>query len=390
MKFARKINISGFTLFELMVSMAIFGLIMISVFDAVGNIWIARTKSMSRITLLEELYFFSEKLTTAIKDGGIVDYEEYWNRQMVGTGTASGHYLIPTGFGNYGSGGVLITSTYWGDYYYCRSGDIGGGGTRVWTGWCIAANVNTSWVSQSWVYQRYGQYIAQYNDYNGNADADGGILWDEDGNGNIRWDEDDKDIGDGPIVLSGSSPELYLYNAVTKGRTFFRWTYKDDPDLPTGTCNYGSGSGCLGNIEILRLQWKDIGMNHSGSVTASGAFDGNIDTWVCHPDWTCGGPTLAWYGVVPTWNDSEWVKMFPDYISVRKIWFTIYPRKDPWRSWWAPDDLATSGFVSPFIHPYVRIQMTLGLAWDKRRLIKWDDPTIAISTTISLSNTTIQ
>jgi prepilin-type N-terminal cleavage/methylation domain-containing protein len=83
MRFSKKINNQGFTLFELMVSMTIFGLLMISVLDSVANIGIARTKSMTRIILLEELYFFSEKLASSIKDGGIIDYEEYWNRQVV-------------------------------------------------------------------------------------------------------------------------------------------------------------------------------------------------------------------------------------------------------------------------------------------------------------------
>ncbi len=78
--------------------MTIFSLIMITVLESVVNIGIARTRSVTRINLLEELYFFSEKLATSIKDGGIIDYEEYWNRQAVGTGTATGHYLLPTGF----------------------------------------------------------------------------------------------------------------------------------------------------------------------------------------------------------------------------------------------------------------------------------------------------
>ena len=95
-----------------MISMTIFAGLMIAVLDAVANIGIARTKSMSRITLIEELYFFSEKLASSIKDGGIIDYEEYWNRQVVGTGTATGHYITPTGFGNYGNGGVLGTNSY--------------------------------------------------------------------------------------------------------------------------------------------------------------------------------------------------------------------------------------------------------------------------------------
>lgn len=72
-----------------MIGMVIFATIMISVLDSVANMAIARTRSMNRVTLLEELYFFSESLTTKIKDGGTLDYEEYWNRKVVGTGITS-------------------------------------------------------------------------------------------------------------------------------------------------------------------------------------------------------------------------------------------------------------------------------------------------------------
>ena len=68
MLYPKQINTRAFTLFEIMISMTIFALIMITVFDAVGNIGIARTRSITRITLLEELYFFSEKLATSIKE----------------------------------------------------------------------------------------------------------------------------------------------------------------------------------------------------------------------------------------------------------------------------------------------------------------------------------
>ncbi len=399
MRFSKKINNHGFTLFELIVSMTIFSLIMITVLESVVNIGIARTRSVTRINLLEELYFFSEKLATSIKDGGIIDYEEYWNRQAVGTGTATGHYLLPTGFWDYGSGGILSGTNYGAWFYYCRSG--GTAPTKIGTGGCLTGNNSnivggTPNINYSWAYQRYGQYKLQYTDYNGNNDSDLGDE-DSDASWSIRWDEDDKDIGDGPIVLSGSSPELYLYNPLTKERTFFRWTYRqDDPTSPT-SCIMATGSGCIGNIEILRLKWLDIGMNHSGQTLEPWVFDGMIDTWICHVDWPCTtGPTLpsnVWGGRIPTWSDSEWIKMFPDYIDVRKLSFDIYPRKDPWRSWAAIDCIwgsCPAWFISPFIQPYVRIQMTLGLAWEKRKIIRWDDPTITISTTVSLSHTNIE
>lgn len=378
----------GFTLFELMLAVSIFGMLMIFVLNAVWNITIARTRSMSRITLLEELYFFSEKLATQIKEWGIVDYEEYWSREVMWTWTATGHYITPTGFGNYGSGWIIGTTTYWRSQYYCRSGN----GIRIGSSsGCVTANVNSANTLQRQVLQRYWQYGLQFIDYNGNADSDWWVPWDEDGNGNIRGDEDDKDNGDSPIVLSGSSPELYLINSLTKERLYFRWTYKDDPGLPAWTCSYtgvNAGSGCLWNIEILKLRWLDIGIGHSWSINVNNtwAFDGEIDTWVCHPDWTCAWPVLpSWYGTLPTGNDSEWVSLFPEYVNVKKIYFSIYPRKDPWKSWAAPDSFAGNA-ISPFIHPYVRVQMTMWLAWEKRKLINNDDPIVSISTTISLSN----
>jgi prepilin-type N-terminal cleavage/methylation domain-containing protein len=83
-------NRSGFTLIELMLAMTVFAIIMSSVLLAVENMSIARIKTENRIKLLEELYFFSEQLVGNIKDGGTIDYEEYWNRQSVGTIILSG------------------------------------------------------------------------------------------------------------------------------------------------------------------------------------------------------------------------------------------------------------------------------------------------------------
>ncbi len=76
-------NNRGFTILELMISMTLFAMIITSVILAVENLSIARIKTLNRVALLEELYFFSEKIFTSIKDGGTLDYEEYWNRQAV-------------------------------------------------------------------------------------------------------------------------------------------------------------------------------------------------------------------------------------------------------------------------------------------------------------------
>lgn len=116
-----------------MLAMTVFSLIMTSVLLAVENISIVRIKTENRVALLEDLYFFSEKLVADIKQGGTIDYEEYWNRQSVGTqvisgaiisssGSGGGYYSGATGVGNYGSGGDLLGTNFGQGLYYCVSG----------------------------------------------------------------------------------------------------------------------------------------------------------------------------------------------------------------------------------------------------------------------------
>jgi prepilin-type N-terminal cleavage/methylation domain-containing protein len=69
MRETQKINNRGFTILELMISMTLFALIITSVIVAVGNLSVTRIKTLNRVALLEELYFFSEQLFTDIKDG---------------------------------------------------------------------------------------------------------------------------------------------------------------------------------------------------------------------------------------------------------------------------------------------------------------------------------
>jgi prepilin-type N-terminal cleavage/methylation domain-containing protein len=386
----------GFTLVEIMLSITIFALLMTTVLESVQNMTFVRIKTENRVKLLEELYFFSENLVTYIKDGWSLDYEEYWNRQSFNTEIGTGHYIFPTWVWNYGSGGIITTDTYGDLHYYCRSGT--NNTERVGTGGCLwIRNASLTWAvsdrNYSGTYQRYGQYVLQYMDYNGNADADGWVPGDEDNDLNISGDEDDKDIGDGPEVISWALTELYLIDQEWWTRTFFRWIVRPDPNAPawttcvlTGTL---TGSGCIGNIQVLRLRWVDLGMDHSGTLVSStnGAFDGTIDTWVCHIDWNCMGPDIGnGYGNLATWHDSEWVDIFPDTVHVKSIRFTAYPKKDPWKAWGSPDALQWSDQISPFIHPYVRVELTLGFAWGKRRLLNGDDPNISLNTTLSLSD----
>ncbi len=391
-------NISqrGFTLVEIILGMTIFGLIMTSVLLSVQNMSFARIKTENRVKLLEELYFFSEKLSTNIKEGWTLDYEEYWNRNSYNTVEWTGHYMFPTGVWNYGSWWIMnaaIPPNYWETYYLCRSWDVAAWWVRMWTWGCLSYNNDRriDWTaSYTWVYQRYGQYALQYYDYNGNADAD---LGDEDWDITITNDEDDKDIWDGPIVISGALRELYLIDKESNTRTFFRWIVRSDPNAPAWTICIESGvntwSGCVWNIQILKLRGVDLGFDHTGTLAPSSnnAFDGTVDTWICHEDWACSWPQLPpGYWNLATWNDVEWIDIFPDTVNVKSIKFIAYPKKDPWAAWNAPDAAQWSTEISPFIHPYARVELTLWFAWWKRRMLQWDDPTISVTTSISLAD----
>jgi hypothetical protein len=107
-------------------------MIIIIAFEAMGNIGVIRNQVSSRLDLNSELYDVTEKFINLIKTGGDIDYEEYWNRQVVGTTTSSGHYDVFSGFGNYGSGGAL--ANYGDGLYYCRSGN----GIQMGSGGCLA------------------------------------------------------------------------------------------------------------------------------------------------------------------------------------------------------------------------------------------------------------
>lgn len=386
-------NKRGFTILELLVSMTLFAMIVTSILVAVENLSIARLKTLNRVALLEELYFFSEQLFSSIKDGGTLDYEEYWNRNAVGTVTQSGHYTAPTGVGNYGKWWVPLTVNYGSGIYLCRSNN----GASMGTGWCLE-NYNNSasgsapngHSSFSGTYQRYGQYLAQFTDYNSNYDNDG---WDENGDGNIIWDDDDRSIGDVPGVLTGSMAELYLINKNAKTRIFFRWNIKQDPNNTAVTCAITTtatgkiltNTGCVGNIQALRLRWLDIWLDHTGSTTDTTSYDGIVDTWVCTELGKCNWPALLTLERIATGDNTEWVDIFPSTINVKDLSFKIYPIKDPWMSWAAPD-CSVSSCISPFIHPYVRMNLEMWFSWGKRRMLKNEDPTISISTSVSLSD----
>ncbi len=69
----------------MVISITLFSGILLAAFSAFGNIAHFKNKIVSDVDVYEQLYVSVEQLTTIIKDGGDIDYEEYFNRSVLGT-----------------------------------------------------------------------------------------------------------------------------------------------------------------------------------------------------------------------------------------------------------------------------------------------------------------
>ena len=188
-RFEKKGGKSGFTLVEMLISITLFSLLLVLAFDAFGNIGILRILISGRMNLNEELYSAVEVLSTTIKENGNIDYEEYFNRSRVGLTLSGGHYAVASGFGNYGDGGSVGSSSFGSGIYLCRSGV----GTDMGTVGCFGSGAfNSFGTPQNGKVQRYGAYQAQFIDFNSDKSND---LGDADSDGKIAGDADDENIG---------------------------------------------------------------------------------------------------------------------------------------------------------------------------------------------------
>lgn len=385
-------NGSGFTLIEVMVSITLFSGLLIAAFSSFGNIAHLKNKIVSDVDIYEQLYVASEHLSTIIKEAGGIDYEEYFNRSLVGTAMSGGHYATPSGFGNFGQGGAIsATPTFGNDVYLCRSN---GAASVLANGCALTGAINTHGASQAGAMQRYGQYRLQFTDYNSRGSNDtatclaqlkpGMPIGDQNCDGKIAGDADDESLGLGPIAFPKNTalPEVYLIDKTGSNptRLILRLLIERDPDAPSvAPCDTvtGTGTGCIGRLQMLRLIGRDLGTTHGVSSTS---YDGTIDTWECAPDFPCNTmPNHVLDGIqryLPTGADSEWIDVFSKDINVQLAQFYLNPNLDYALSWKdAGDNLANS---------YLRMNLRLGYSWKKRKLIKLSVPEVNITTTLNL------
>ena len=353
---------------------------MISWFQALSAIGVWKIKLIEKTRIEKEAYFAAERFFELIKKWGTIDYEEYWNRYSSNTTYASWHFLEPTGFWNFWRWGIVDTTTYGDDLYFCQSKS----GTAMPQDGCLR-DFNIWWgeidIDRSGDVQVYGQYSYQFIDYNSDADTN----WDEDndskiGNGDLDFigDDDDLYLGIGPEAFPEwvDVGELYLINETRDERVYFRWNVQTDPDALAGAPCSGtktmSWTGCLWTIQFLKLVGSDEWYDHGNDGWVFQG-DGIIDTWRIHPDFTSDNSSPV---AGSDWEE-YWQDIFPETIHVSSVEFYLYPNKDSEYSWRDTSDNLK-------IAPYLGLKMILQPSWKEKKKIRWKVPSVDIVTTIQL------
>jgi len=281
---------SGFTLMELILSVVIIWLIMPAMFSLYNFIIKSNREIIARQSTIHQWYEFFERLNILMQDY-TVDYEEYYNRQMVGcvwtehrwNGDDGFEWNVDknwycTEFTAYGNKNSQFTDykSWYQDIYYCTSWKKTMEG--LWVKVVKADKCGTIWTQQS-----YGQYKALFTDVHG---------WDW-----IIWDDDDEELwyllnpNVDAIRDANNIQELYLISHDGESRLYFR--RKLDKEYEEEKSENKEKYKQY-KIQMLRLKWFDAWRMHNFWITKDKTtwitnewlYDGIIDTWACdHSMW---------------------------------------------------------------------------------------------------------
>ena len=322
----------GFTLIEITLTLIIIWLIIPSIFSLYGFLIKANKEVLARERIVQQWYEFFERLNILMQDYTI-DYEEYYNRQMVWCAQSWSSLLrwkdfewtiwIPwycTEFTAYWNKNQNLTSvgwTDWHDIYYCSTEKSVTAGQ--WTTRVVLQNTRNGDgdCGRQEGYQSYGQYAALFKDV-------------KSGEWIIVWSEDDEELWEifntkvDAIADADHIQELYLISHDWKKRLYFR---RKNVAQPNEEPHY--------KIQILRLRWFDAWRKHDfndNSKSNVWRYDGVIDTRACDASmwfvWT--GQSVRWaYSEyhLPGSSDDCWIdltygmaNLFSRNITISPLW----------------------------------------------------------------------
>ena len=389
-----KKNKQAFTLIETMVAILIVAVVLISWFQLFSMASVSKIKLEEQTKLEKNIFYFSEKLFTLIKNGWVLDYEEYFNRKVVWTELENWHYKKFSWFWNFWNWWNLDRLEFWDWFYYCISSSWSKINSSEW---CVKKhNIDKTEISgakfnqnYSWKPQRYWQYSYQFIDYNSNFDSDN---WDENWDWKIIKDDDDEHMWKGPEVFEAGKNvnELYLISWDKKTRTFFRWKIIQDEFSKEKKCIVSTenwkiipNQNCRWTIEYLQLEGKDWGEDHNWF---SGKFlnDWVIDTWLVSSNFSWLDNISLQQRAVIWWTekaDKYWKPLFPDDINISKFEVKAYPNIDSSKVWNEDSQKQNNYLVSPYVIISVKIEPSNKV----KSKIKWNIKPIEFSTTINLT-----
>ncbi len=268
----------AFTLVELIFVAMIIALIMPEMFSLYNFIIKSNKEIIARQHAIQQWYEFFERLNI-LMDDYTIDYEEYYNRQMVGCVKVWATVLNWTNFERnvwkewycteftaYGNENSNISHTEYNDIYYCSSTH-----RPIWGSELVTKVVNSPVDSWAWDCgkltgkQSYGQYSALFKDV---KNWDWIIVWSEDDVELWRLFNTSVDA----IKDHNNIQELYLISHDGDRRLYFRrvldkqeWKYRQY------------------KIQMLRLRWFDAWRKHNFEISSDNkwVYDGMIDTWAC-------------------------------------------------------------------------------------------------------------
>lgn len=399
----------AFTLVEILVAILILSIIIVTGFELYTKAIASKIKIDEQANLEKNIYYFSEKIFQLVKKWWTLDYEEYFNRQLISSESSyenwkwflivkpendwsyfkNWHFSQNTWFWNFWFNWIISTNNFWEWFYYCISES-----NYTVINWCYNVapnNINSKFTDITWVWrnyiwspQRYWQYSFQFIDYNSDADND---KWDENGDKNIMRDDDDKHLWNWPVLywIWNDLKELYLLSWDKKTRTLIRWNIKQDDFAKTRnssfTCDHRLKSDysplnpinftyCLWTIEYLQLEWKDWWMDHNSQNIDSdwSQNDWVIDTWLIAKNFSWKQNDVTANSVIAWSNNENYRKpLFNDSINISDFKVFAYPNIDSSKVW----DISEEEQKKFLISPYVVLSFEIRPSWKVKSKISW-------------------
>lgn len=331
-------KIKAFTLIEMTLVAIILWILLPSIFSMYGFIIRSNKEVNARQTAIQWWYEFFERLNILMQDYS-VDYEEYYNRQMVwcmddwlNWNTFKRDVWLSwycsefTAYWNNNS--IWRIASTGRDLYYCTTRHFGQDDRFV------SRVVIQNQCGRIGTQQSFGQYANLFID----------VKWSELVNWDVVWTSDDEELwrivntnGVNAIEDSDHIQEIYLISHDGKDRLYFRrkLVHQEWDHLQY-------------KIQMLRLKWFDAWQQHNFDKTTGNPwiYDWIIDTWACdasmwfRPEDTEGRDSVWWvYSdyYIPATVDDCWVDI-TQWVTTVRLWnISISPLNDS-DLYWADED----------------------------------------------------